>query len=612
MAMGTVHNLNPARDLEEFCDFLYGKDTGFVYMPVKNEETGDWSDAFHFEWPKQKKAIVDHVERYSSAHNVYIAPALFSERSNQIDYVKGTNVAWAEFDGNLPTAQQMQEANVPEPTLRIRSSVPGREHWYWHYDEFQTDLKHIQDVNKGLAYALGADTSGWDACQVLRPVGSINHKREAKHSVTIIKHKHVSYGIQSFAKIPVPEDSYTLEDFNKSKIPNPAKLLVKYDGWSSDEVDLLFRAVIKEGARSSALARVAYTCCEKGMNNNEVYSVIQWVDERWKKFYDRPNKEKYYISLINVARVKVPYEGIKGVAAGSILPILSFNQVLTAQDNIDWIIEGLLPGKGLLFFVGKSGHGKTIMTTGLGMCLATGKKYLRWEAVDNKPRKTLLLSLEMNVAELKENFTKQAGYFDEDELKLLEENFFIYAAQEGVEYVPIKFYNTEQLGRLMATIESINPDIVIVDSATKAISKDMNVQAEVSQSMEAIYRMRNKLNFSMIIIHHTRKNPPAHGHKEADIDDMFGAQALQQDASAIISIAQSKDYTEGNKLTDIRYLKTRFKGDSSHFTAVMNQNLMFSMPTFGELVASAPTIPKQQDKPKEKKDSGTSFFGGSF
>jgi hypothetical protein len=144
--MGTVRNLNPAKDLEDFCDFLYGTESGYVRMPIKNEETGEWSEAFHFEWPNEKLLIIDHVERYSSAHNVYISPALFSEPSGKIDFVKGSNVAWAEFDGSLPTVDQMQESNVPEPTIRIRSSVPGREHWYWRYDDFQTDLSVIQEI----------------------------------------------------------------------------------------------------------------------------------------------------------------------------------------------------------------------------------------------------------------------------------------------------------------------------------------------------------------------------------------------------------------------------------------------------------------------------------
>jgi archaellum biogenesis ATPase FlaH len=512
--MGTVRNLNPAKDLEDFCDFLYGTESGYVRMPIKNEETGEWSEAFHFEWPNEKLLIIDHVERYSSAHNVYISPALFSEPSGKIDFVKGSNVAWAEFDGSLPTVDQMQESNVPEPTIRIRSSVPGREHWYWRYDDFQTDLSVIQEINKSLAYALGADTSGWDACQVLRPVGSINHKRKDKHSVTLIKQNHTAYDYQAFDRIPRHEDSYTLENFNKDLIPVAGKVLTKTSGWKPDEIDLLFRKEMKQGSRSSALTRVAYTCCERGLSDKEVFAVLQWVDERWRKFADRSAPEKYYINLINAARIKVPYEGIEGITSGLILPTMNYLQLLEAKDEVKYIIDGILPDKGLLFIVGKSGHGKTIMATGLCKALATGHSYLDWQAVDGKPKKVLFLSLEMNTAELKLFFDKQDKNLSEIDRAVLSENFHIYAAREGQKYVPLKFHDREIVTRIIATIEALAPDIVLIDSATKAIAVDMNKQTDVTPSMELIYRIRNELSTSMIIIHHTRKDPPAHGYKE--------------------------------------------------------------------------------------------------
>lgn len=605
--MGTVRNLNPAKDLDDFCTFLFGEEVGYVYMPIKSKE-GEWEPNFSFEWPRQKQDIIDHVERYSSVHDVYIGPALFSEKSGKLEHVRGANVAWAEFDGQIPTMEMMQEYKVPEPTLRIRSSVPGREHWYWRYEEFQTDLGLIQDINKGLAYALGADTGGWDACQVLRPVGSLNHKREAKHAVTIIRHSSVSYGTKAFEQVPVPEDSYSLEDFNKSKIPNAPRVIARKGPWDSEETDLLFRAEIK-GDRSSALMRVAYMCCEKGLTNSEVYALISWCDSRWGKFLNRNDKEQRYIAIINKARVKFPYEGMQGIASSLILPTYSIRDLIAMKDEVDWIIDGILPNKGLVFVVGKSGSGKTIMCTGLCKRLATGGKYLNWEAVDRRPRRVLFLSLEMNSAELKLFFNPQLRGITEAEMDLFDENFRMYAYREGVKYVPLKFYNSEHATRIIATIQAINPDIILVDSATKAIAKDMSAQVEVSAAMELIYKIRNECNASMLVIHHTRKNPPAHGFKEADIDDMFGAQALQQDASAIIAIGRELDKETGalSRMTNVTYLKTRFTGDNSRFTAMLDpETLTFTLPTVGAITSSSPVATPKV--PETRKSNGNGSF----
>ena len=605
--MGTVHNLNPHRDLEDFCKFLWGMNTGYVYMPIKEQETGKWEEGFNFEWPAQKDKIIEHVFRYGKAHNVFMAPALFSRRSNLIEDVQGSQVAWAEFDGKVPSASDMKKLGIPSPTLRVRSSVPGKEHWYWRYEQFQTDLSVIQDTNKALAYALGADPSGWDAGQVLRPVGSFNHKYESTPEVVVINNNHTSYGVQSFANIPVPQDDFKLADFDRRYIPRPDKTLLRYS-WLPSEIELITRPNVPTGSRSSALAKLGYTLAEKGLDNNEMYAVIEWADSRWKKFADRSDAEKYYVRLINSVRVKYPYQTLK-VSQDLILPFMSYKELKESQDNVTWLIDGILPDKGLLFIVGKSGDGKTIMATGLCKKLAVGGEYLTWSAVDRLPKRIFYLSLEMNTGELKLFFNKQDAFFNETEQKLLEENFYTFAARQDQKYISVKFYQPESVTRLIATIEHLQPDIILVDSATKAIAVDMNNQPEVTKSMELIYRIRNELNCSMIVIHHTRKNPPSHGFKEADIDDMFGAQALQQDASAIIAVSREKDTETGaqSALTNITYLKTRFTGDSARSTVRLDkESLMFRRENMGILVAKA-EIPKQRE-PKPKKDSGKSAF----
>jgi RecA-family ATPase len=216
----------------------------------------------------------------------------------------------------------------------------------------------------------------------------------------------------------------------------------------------------------------------------------------------------------------------------------------------------------------------------------------------------------MNVGELKEFFFKQDKAFNETELKFVEENFFTYAARENEQYLPLKFYNQEHITRLIATIEHLNPDIILVDSATKAIAQDMNVQSEVTKSMEMIYRIRNELDTAMIVIHHPRKSIPSHGFKEADIDDMFGAQALQQDASAIIAVSREKNEETGalSDIANLTYLKTRFTGDNARTSAKLDkETLMFRRYTAGELVAKA-EVPKQRSAPKTKETkSGFDF-----
>jgi len=66
---------------------------------------------------------------------------------------------------------------VPPPTLIVQSSIEGHNHCYWKLDKFIDDIEVLEDRNRAIAYVMHADTSGWDADQILRPIRTTNHKR---------------------------------------------------------------------------------------------------------------------------------------------------------------------------------------------------------------------------------------------------------------------------------------------------------------------------------------------------------------------------------------------------------------------------------------------------
>lgn len=174
-------------ELIEFLDYLWGTESPdgkptYVYLPVK-DEAGKWVK-YTFAWPKNKKSVIQHVLAMNAQGcDVYFSPALYKAARPVKENVKGTWSLWVDLDGNAPP--DWSRVPVPEPTLIVQSSLPGHEHVYWRLSEFMeadpppNPAVNIEDQNRALSYALEADMSGWDSSQVLRPPGTINHKRNA-------------------------------------------------------------------------------------------------------------------------------------------------------------------------------------------------------------------------------------------------------------------------------------------------------------------------------------------------------------------------------------------------------------------------------------------------
>lgn len=177
-------------NLDDFFSYIWGEEklapNTFVYLPIKENdlsERGNWT-TFMFDWPRQRKAVVKHVLKWAAtpALDVYYSPALFAYASPKRESVLGSRVLWVDFDGNAPTSWD-DNSLAPEPTLRIQSSIPGHEHCYWLLDTFLDDPSLLEERNRSLAYALHADTSGWDADQILRPPFTMNRKRDKEVTV---------------------------------------------------------------------------------------------------------------------------------------------------------------------------------------------------------------------------------------------------------------------------------------------------------------------------------------------------------------------------------------------------------------------------------------------
>lgn len=165
----------------EFLSTIWGTEDRGLYALVVAQENPDGAadneDTWHtfgFRWPKGLAPAIKRIARSEQAGaNVYICPALYTSPNRLREHVAGSWVLWMDSDGNAPMTF---DGPVPAPSIRVRTSSPRNIHDYWLLDEFLEDVDSLETGNRSITAFFGADASGWDATQLLRPPGTTNRK----------------------------------------------------------------------------------------------------------------------------------------------------------------------------------------------------------------------------------------------------------------------------------------------------------------------------------------------------------------------------------------------------------------------------------------------------
>lgn len=565
---------NPTEGLGNFYDYLWGDNKGWVYLPTKNPKSDEWSKVM-FEWPKHKPNIIKHtLVKTAEGNEVYVAPVLFSEARPVKDNVKGSNFLWVDFDGNAPSEWSQEPVAspdvAPEPSLRVMSSRTGHEHCYWKLDEFTTDIQFVENTNRALAYTLKADTSGWDAGQVLRPPHTTNYKHDLP--VRIIAAREKTFDRTDFKAFQAVKQLVS-ESIVLGEIPEITKVIATYK-WDDHNYDLFMKPEIEEGKRSSALMSLGFFGAEMGMKDEEIYSILIHADDRWGKFKKRSDRQKRLLDIINKARQKHPValnseEGfLKGLLSDdtnvteSPKYVFGFDEFNQTDIKIEWVVEGLLEQSGMMVFVSAPGVGKTQFSLQFAISCALGTSFLKWPVV--RKMKILWFSLEMNHAALKYFTTQMASGYTSSEIQELDRNLKIVPLGE---VLPLDHDEGKKF--LEALIEEYKPDGIILDSMGKVTNSSLSDEERV-KSLNAYYgRIRNKYGVFLGFIHHNRKASD-NNKKPKELGDIYGNQYIAAETSAAINL-----WKEPDGAIEISTIKLRLAPEIKPFSVVRGEHLKF-------------------------------------
>lgn len=549
--MGSVSPISTTQELERFFTCLYGDQYGFVYSPVKRpREDGSWKRHF-FLWPQDKDKLINHVQEMSRSYEVYTAPALFkmggsgSPSGEKVDFI-GTNYVWAEFDGNSAEAFKKLPEDL-QPAIRVQSSVPGNEHWYWKLENFVTDIGVIEGITQRLAYFLEGDTGCWNANRVLRPPTSTHH--ESSQRVQVLKHDLTPTPIAAFLQIPeVPVK--LIQETDIGTVPAVLDVIAKYK-WPEEALTLFKEKELStkegkpqgKGFRSAAMAKMGFFCIEMGMTNGEALAILLNVDQRWKKFVNRDDRVDQLLKVINYCRTKKSTkaieEAVEQEAEGerkeelvSQFKIYNWGEFKEAEVNVDWLIDDYVHKKGFKIVSGPPGVGKTQYSLRFAEAMAKGQPFLKWRCA--RPIKTLFVSLEMPHEEL-DYITNVMRIEDPD--GALRENFFIMPVGSTIKLAEDSYKNAiaSSIDRSLTQIGT-DVDVIMIDSLGQAVGDELNSDKVIFDSFQFVHSyIRNQLGAAMWFVHHPRKEQMGN-RKPKHQDDLYGSRFISAAATSITNL----------------------------------------------------------------------------
>lgn len=581
-----------ASGLLDFLDRIWGEHEGYVYLPVKEQTSEGLPKVrkFFHRWPEKREAVARHILKWSAVEGVevFFSPALYASMSAKNTNVLGSQVAWAEFDGNFPT--EWPESVAPVPTIEVQSSAARNRHAYWLLDTF-VERKQLETINRSLSYALNADTSGWDANQFLRPPFSVHRKgRPITVKVVTDREELAPYPLSDFSHIPVPLDVIQ-EKIDVDNLPSieDVRSLATWDEDLLELFDTTGEDARKTGwDRSGGLARIAYKGAELSWSDEQILSALLDADDRWGKYKGRQTRMKILEELINRARAKIGYsvssdkqllskllnDPERPVIDDDLPDFMSIGQINAIPGRDDWTVEGLLTKHGLGLCTGRPGTGKTQLMMQLAASLATGRDEFLDYKLTGKPMKVLFLSLEMSAYQLQHFTSPLAERYPEPEL---DENLIVYGKGEPV------YMNQEAGQRLVDSwLDEYKPDVVIVDSLSQATT-DLSSDDEMSKLFAFLKALRRYHSFGMIFIHHHRKKAnDAQSRKQANTQsDIYGSYQI---AATIDFALDLEDRGDENGYLDLHLLKARFRpvgdpekvmrDDKLHFHLTENLGLL--------------------------------------
>ncbi len=170
---------------------------------------------------------------------------------------------------------------------------------------------------------------------------------------------------------------------------------------------------------------------------------------------------------------------------------------LTSLYSPKWLIDGIMPARGLHSMFAESGAGKSFTAIAIAMSVSTGRPFA---GLPVKKAKVAYI-----VTEGRSGFRNRCmgwiQHFGISEADAPTQTLMIIGEKGSV-----KLDNEPQARRILTTLEAYRPDLLIIDTWTQVFSGDENKQIDVMKLNSVLQTFEKKLGCAVLVIDHTGHN----------------------------------------------------------------------------------------------------------
>src|SRR5215472_3934809 len=255
----------------KFFEFLFGEQQGYLCIGTKDHRAANstFRQEF-FMWPDEKIRMEEFILSVEEKLDVYFCINLLSKKIRKKEHCLQSKLIWADMDDIHPDSF----TELP-PSIIIQSSI-NRWQAFWRLTTY-IDPDQAEEYSRRVAYATGADRSGWDLTQLFRVTLTTNFKYRPPVDIELTRCLEIAAKPILFESLP---DTNTIQT-RASEFPMPdltsiipaGNVIQKYLPILQKTEFMRMYGTDPTEDWSRVLWRFIHECFRIGMTQDEVFAV---------------------------------------------------------------------------------------------------------------------------------------------------------------------------------------------------------------------------------------------------------------------------------------------------------------------------------------------------